>query len=293
MRFFLLVILLCLGCDQATSQRTEQTEKKRFVSLSPAITETLFALGAGDQVVGITDFCRYPEALQTPEADKMRLGGMNPPIENIIAKKPDLVVGMHSDDQLLKNLDKLGVDSLRIKNTSYNDILATIKTLGESCDKTDAADKLITSIQDHYSTTKAPFQAKDKLHILLSISQLSDDPNRIAPWIVGEKSFYSEILRGMNTTAAAADGEDYYQASPEELIELNPQVIILLRPKAMSPEKWQSELATWQKLPHIEAVKNQQIYIMSGDYVMLPGPRITNIMDEFAQILHQAHNHYE
>jgi len=287
---YLYIFALCLSCDQNTQTSELTSGDLRFVSLSPAITETLFALDLGDQVVGVTDFCRYPEQLQTPEADKLRVGCMNPPLENILIKKPDLVIGMHSDDQLLKNLAKANVKSLRIKNTTYQDILDTIKLIGEKCDRASEAQTLTQSIETTRQSFHERFKSKPQVKVLLNISTLSDDPNRIAPWIVGERSFYAELLQEMNVVTASAPGEDYYQASAETLLKLNPQVIILMQPKAMDEATWQRELEAWQKLPHIEAVQNKQIYTLTGDYVMLPGPRITKIMQGFSDILDQIHN---
>ena len=220
---YLWIFTLCLSCDQATISTETTPDKLRFVSLSPAITEMLFALDLGDQVVGVTDFCRYPEQLQGPEADKLRVGCMNPPLENILIKKPDLVIGMHSDDQLLKNLAKANIKSLRIKNTSYQDILDTIKLIGEKCDRVPEATALTQSIETTRQKFHERFKSKPQVKVLLNISPLSDDPNRIAPWIVGERSFYSEILLGMNAITASAPGEDYHQASAETLLNSTPK----------------------------------------------------------------------
>ena len=114
----------------------------RIVSLAPSVTETVFALGLGDRVVGVSRFCRFP-----PEVEKLpNVGGMlDPNIEAIVALEPDLVLMLIEHEQSLPALEKMGLNCLSVNHQNIEGILASLNTIGQVCDAQPAAERLRTT----------------------------------------------------------------------------------------------------------------------------------------------------
>jgi iron complex transport system substrate-binding protein len=118
---------------------------RRIVSMAPSITETLFALGLEDRVVGVTQYCNYP-----PEAqDKAKVGGfLNPNYEAILALKPDLVIMLDAEGQSRRVFDTLGLDTLELFHKDIDGILHSMETLGHTFGAEDKAERITSDIQN-------------------------------------------------------------------------------------------------------------------------------------------------
>lgn len=256
---------------------------QRIISMSPSITETLFALGVGDRVVGVTDFCSYPkEACALP-----KIGGLlNPSIEAWIRLKPDLIIHQDDSHKLRINAKNLGIETLAISMTRLQNIMETIKTFGEVLGCETAAHALVQKLQSGIQNQKMRLQGIPKKITLLLLSE-GGDPNG-ALYAVGKSTFLGELLDLAGGENILTDPTiNYPKISKEFILRHSPEVIIEAGPDAsLSSVEMKKKLKQWQRFPTLTAVKNNTIFFIGADYILIPGPRFLNILDHFARVIH-------
>ena len=267
--------------DGASRSVTIKARPQRLVSLSPAITELLFAVGAGDQVVGVTTYCNYP-----PEAtSREKIGGYSAKtisIEKIVSLKPDLVVaesGIHAD--VIKALEPLGVTVLAVKATSLTDAYANLELLGKLTGHTDTAATVVANMKATIKsvTDKVATIPQDKR--VTVFWEIWDEPLMSA----GPSSFPGQIIELAGGKNIFADvNKDYPTVSAEDIIKRNPAVI-------MGPDthadKLTNDLITsrpgWES---VDAVVKGRIYLINGDTSSRPGPRLALALQDTAKALY-------
>jgi len=256
---------------------------QRIISMSPSITETLFALGVGDRVVGVTDFCIYPkEACVLP-----KIGGLlNPSVEAWIQLKPDLIIHQDDSHKLRINAKNLGIRTLAISMTRLQNIFQTIKIFGKELGTEPAARELVRKLQLEIQNQKTRLQGIPKKTTLLLLNE-GGDPNG-ALYGVGRNTFLGELLElagGENVLKDPAT--NYPKISKEYILRQSPEVIIQAGPHSnFTPEEKIEKLKQWQRFPTLTAVKNKSIYFIGADYILIPGPRFLNILDHFIRVIH-------
>ena len=277
----------CAGAQSGPGTITDDAGKKiqlnssptRIVSHVPSITETLFALGLGDKIVGDSDYCDYPEAAKT----KPKIGGYyTPNIEEIVALKPDLVLTDGHVPELITKLDSLGIPIAVIDPKDINGVLSDIELLGnvtgsqkEAKDLTSDMKKRIDAVVNTVSSASRP-----------SVFYVFDATDTTKPWTAGPGSFVDALIGlagGANVADSASD--PWIQFNMEELINSNPDIILVDSSHgtaAISPAQIK-ELPGWQDLT---AAKENRIYTIDGDLVNRSGPRIVQGLEEIAKILH-------
>jgi len=251
---------------------------QRIVSHVPPITETLFALGLGEKVVGVSDYCDYPEEAKS----KPSVGNyFNPSIENIVALDPDLVLtDGHSEN--IKQLDSLGIPYIVIDPKDIDSIFKDIELLGEITGTKKKAEELIKDMQDSINQVIALMEGVPKVRVFYII----DATDLTLPWTAGPGSFADSLITmaGGENIAAQAQGA-WVQFSLEQIIDSDPEIIILPGKHGTaftSPEVLEGHPA-WRE---ITAVKQDRIYIIDGDLVDGYGPRIVQGLEEMAKIIH-------
>ena len=249
--------VLFLVCVTLTTGCYEEPKKKsgfKIVSLSPAMTEILFALGAEKNIVGVTTFCDYPA--QAKEISK--IGDFsNPSIERIISLKPDLVMlNLPEQRRIKRDLKKLQINVFVSSPKSLNDIYIEINEIGKILQKEHAADSLINYMRMNIKPSE--LQKKKNVYIELS-------PRPIIT--IGADCFLNEMVEMAGGENIFSDlKKDYPVVSQEEVIKRNPEIIILLHPAN------KINRLGWGK---IAAVKNKKICTdLNQDHVMRPGPRL-------------------
>ncbi len=271
--------LFFMGLGTAWSKSYPQ----RIISMSPSITETLFALGVGNRVVGVTDFCSYPkEACALP-----KIGGLlNPSVEAWITLKPDLIIHQDDSHKLRINAENLGIPTLAVSMTRLRNIFKTIRTLGEVLGCEPDAQTLIAKLHSGIKNQQTRLEGVPKKSTLLLLSEGSD-PNR-ALYAAGRSTFLGELLELAGGENILTDPEiNYPKISKEFILRHSPEVIIEAGPDAnLSAEERERKLKKWQRFPTLTAVKNKDIYFIGAEYILIPGPRFLNILDHFARVLH-------
>jgi iron complex transport system substrate-binding protein len=256
---------------------------QRIISMSPSITETLFALGVGDRVVGVTDFCVYPkEACALP-----KIGGLlNPSVEAWIQLKPDLIIHQDDSHKLRINAKNLRIQTLAISMTRLQNIFETIKTFGKVLGCETDAHALVQKLQTGIQIQRTRLQAIQKKTTLLLLSEGGDLNSAL--YAVGKSTFLGELLELAGGENILTDPTiNYPKVSKEYILRHSPEVIIQAGPRAnMTPQEKAEKLKQWQRFPTLNAVKNKTIYFVGADYILIPGPRFLNILDHFARVIH-------
>jgi iron complex transport system substrate-binding protein len=264
--FCMIFLLLASGCSKKQHENKVPTGKPVIVSLAPSLTEMIFAIGAGDQLVGRTSACDWPVA-----ASKVPVVGAfgRPSLELLAAIHPDLVVDVDlADEEMGKKISALGIRRENIACKSPDDIPAALRKLGKLTGHTREADSLALSISEGLAMfkTKAENQ-KSKKSVYLEIW---DDPF----WTGGKGSYTSALIAyagGQNIGDVVA--KEYFEISQEWVIKKNPEVIACMyMSKNLSAASKLMERPGWSS---VAAVQHHQVYDQFDNNLFLrPGPRV-------------------
>lgn len=256
--------------------RTVRLEKapQRIISLTPSVTENLFALGLDDQIVGVSSYSNYPAAAQSKPVigDALHLS-----YEKVIALEPDLVVG---DAQLvpkyLEKLEELGVTVLAINPTSLAEVMEAMLLLGRVTDRETEARAVVKEMQDKIHRVETALSGLTPEEKPLVFVEVWDDPLMTC----GPGSFMQELIQraGGRNLAADADGA-WVQYSSELVVERDPDIIILTR---AYKDKVKARTA-WRD---IKAVKNDRIIVIDSDPFVRTTPRLAGALLQLAEIIH-------
>lgn len=283
--FLLMTALLWSKGAQETAEEpvkeAEITAPRRIVSLSPSTTEILYAIGAGDQVVGVTSYCNYPEEATT----KAIIGGFSAKtisIETIISLNPDLVIaGVSAHQPIADTLKEAGIPVLSLEPKSVDDVQKIIEDLGTITGHEDQGKAVSDNISTRIETIDGKLATIGDDNKIKVFYEVWDAPLMTA----GPASFTGQMLSlagGMNIFSDVEG--DYPQISSEELISRNPQVIIAS--DTHGDKLTEDAMATREGWESIDAVKNNNVILLPGDVVSRPGPRMIDAIEMIASALY-------
>jgi iron complex transport system substrate-binding protein len=254
---------------------------QRIVSLSPSVTESLFAVGAGGQVVGRTDYCDYPEEVKNLPS----IGGFSAEsisVESIIALEPDLVIGGSVyQAEVIKSLEDAGIPTFVSQPASLAEIKDTLALFGKITGHVDEATAAATEMQARIdAVTKAvssvPADQRPTVFYEVWHEPLMSSNGKT---VVGE---LINLAGGVNIFADLPD--EYPTVSVEQIVEVDPQFII--GPSSHGDQMTAEVIGSREGWGNLSAVKNNAIYIVDGNIVSHSSPRIVIVLEEFAKILH-------
>lgn len=254
---------------------------QKIVSLSASTTEILFAIGAGDQVVGRDEYSVYPDAA----LEVTNVGAMweELPSEAILALEPDLIVAAQiiTEDQVAALRD-LGLNVYWQANpASYEELWENLRDFGRMTGHEDETETLITglaarvkSVQDKVATVS------ERPSVFYELD--ATDPSN--PWTAGSGTFIDYVInQAGGTNAASALQGDYAQISSEQLITVNPDIILLADALYGTTAESVAGRPGWEV---ITAVKENALYPIDPNIMSVPGPRLVNALEETAKLLH-------
>ena len=259
---FLLVIL-------ASAHEINGSSPKRIISLSPSITEILFEIGSGNQVIAVDNLSNYPN-----EAPITDISAYDPNVEAISLLNPDLVILSYNIKNLKTALKKMGIETIYLPAPlNFEDILDQIDYLGLQTGNEDKAKKLISKMKNRMKTLQKLRENETATKIYHEI-----DPNYYSP---SKFSFIGDIYQKLNykNVANKADISNlgYPKLSPELIISENPDLIVL----PGKDNKYVEKVKLRPGWGYIEAVKKNNFLLTNNDIASRWGPRILN----FASIL--------
>lgn len=263
--------------DMAGREVTIPAGPQRIISLAPHITEILYALGLGDRVVGITEFCNYP-----PEAaEKPKVGGFSDvSVEKVVEQNPDLILvaSIHMA-QVLPELEKLGLPVLVMDAHDMPGVLDQIRLVGKITGQDEAAEALTAQMQARADAVAKAVEGRPRPRVYWELDSTL--------WTVGPGSFVQDLIERAGGENIAADAEmAWVQLSAETIIARDPEVIFLAdHPYGETKESVMAR-SGWEK---ISAVVNGRIVELTqeqGDMVSRPGPRVVDALELIAKALH-------
>lgn len=286
----MLILIGLVSLRQSPPLETEdESDYERIISLAPSITETLFAIGLGDKLIAVTDYCDYPPSARSLPS----VGGYtDTSLEAIVAKKPDLVIMLQGQQQLRQQLQQLGINTHSIDNTTLLGIQAAIASIGQVTGHEQQADALLADIEQQIATVRSRVESEPLVRTLVSIAHYVNSDQLETVYVAGQHDFYNDLLK-------LAGGINVYQGtkvmvpsvSQEGLIRMNPDVIIDVFPEADDHHSDMNlVMQQWQQLDTISAVKSGRVHIIQRDYASVPGPRIFRLLEDFARLLHPQLN---
>jgi iron complex transport system substrate-binding protein len=284
----LLAVLMAVwtpgGRPAAAPQRASFEEApRRVVSLIPATTEMVFAMGAEDRLVGVGAYDRFPPAV----ARLPRVGGLlDPNVERILSLRPDLVVVYETQTELRLQLERAGVPIFLYEHRGLSDITKTMRALGVRLGAGAAADAAATRIEEQLAALGARVAGRPRPRTLVIIGREPGSLRRIdASAGYGFLHDLLELAGGSDVLADLAR-----QSAPiatEMILARAPEVIIELHyGGSLARDRLAAEALVWNALPAVPAVRAGRVYLLDGDEFVVPGPRITIAAERFARVLH-------
>ena len=274
-------VVVC-GVRPATTQ-TRAAEPRRIVSLVPALTEMLFALGAGPRVVAVSSYDEFP-----PEVKSLpRVGALlDPDMERILALRPDLVVIYGSQTDLQSQFARAGIRVFNYRHAGLSGVFNTLKELGAAVGRSGDADRLAREIRERLDAIQARVRGRPRPRTLLVFER--DPASLRGVYVSGGVGFLHDMLEiagGVNVFADMA--RESVQPSVETMLARAPDVILEVRVKGLLALADVAEAKrVWGALASVPAVQHGRIQILHGDHLVVPGPRVVQGTEAFAKALH-------
>lgn len=259
---------------------TIEKQPERIVSLIPSNTEIAYALGLGDAIVGVNDWDAYPPEVM----EKEKIGSMPYNVEKIIALQPDLVLAhasaKNSSEDGFQQLIDAGLTVVMIHNeASISDVYQTIELIAKATGTMDKGTEIITEMK----ATFAQYEEK--------VKEISEEEQALV-WVevdptlftTGQGTYIHEMLELLNAKNAAGDQAGWLQFTEEEVVAMNPDVIITTY-GVYTPDAEQLVLNR-QGWENVNAIQNKRVHDVDPDTVTRSGPRLTKGMEELAKAIY-------
>jgi len=267
--------------DQAGRVVRIEKMPEKIISLAPSNTEILYALGLEDRVVGVTEYCDYPEAAK----EKPKIGGYSTvDIEKVVEIQPDLILAANiHKKEVIPELERLGLTVLTLDPKTIDQVLEAINLIGKFTGKTEEASKLISEMQARIKaitdkTETIPEAERPRVFYILW-----HDPLRT----VSAETRIHELITKAGGINIASDLEGGYPTiSLEAVLMANPQVIIAGSGHGSGKDAPFQFALTEPRLAEVEARKQGRVYEIDSDLTSRPGPRIVDGLEKLAQFIH-------
>jgi iron complex transport system substrate-binding protein len=247
----------------------------RIVSLAPNLTEIVYAVGAGNSLVGDTEYCDYPPAAK----GVAKIGDtMHPSIERIIALKPQLVLVSTASqlEAFTKQLDEQKIAVYVTNPRSLDEVFHSIETLGGLFDRHDGAASLVADLRTRAAAVEVAIRSVRPVKVFY---QVSGEPL----YTIGREAYLTDLVRRAGGVSVTADVPGAFpRFSDEAALAARPEVIIL--PSGGSMGTANSTVAA--SLKNSPAAVNNRVYKINDDHLSRPGPRLVDGLEEMARALH-------
>ena len=296
-RVFAIVLLLAAAMGRTSSAPTTGTagpelslprtqapaRPTRIVSLIPAVTEMIYAMGDGSRVAAVSNFDHFPA-----DVDRLpRVGGLlDPSVERILAIKPDLVIVYATQKELIERLDRAGIPYFSYQHRALADIMTTIRAVGARIGSAARGDAVAAEMDRTLAGIRA--RTADLPHPATLLVFERDPGSLRNVYASGGYGFLHDMLEiagGRNVFAGVK--QQAVQASTEMLLTSKPDVIVELRyGDSLKNADIARELRAWDALASIPAVRTHRVSVLTGDEFVIPGPRLVEATLKLARVTH-------
>jgi len=282
----LLALGLVWGGTTALHAQTPAPEiPHRVISLAPNLTEILYDIGAEEQLVGVSDFCKFPPAARS----KTKVGGwINPNYERILSLKPDLVLGPQFHGQTVETLKKLKVPVLALDCQTVRDILNAYDVLGKALGHELDAGRGKAALERRLNKAKDLAMKHGPVSVFFVIGHSPGTLDQL--YGVGPKNFVDELVTLMGGVNILADAKEPYPlVSKEQLIKRDPDIIIDSLPSSEnSPRQLKAAKESWKKFTQLRAVRENRVFLLTRDEYLIPGPTLVGLAEYLAKIFQKV-----
>ncbi len=250
---------------------------RRIVSLAPSLTETLFALGVGDRVVGVSDYCNYPAAARS----RPRVGApLNPSLESVAALQPDLVVAAKSANrrETVDELARFGLATYATDAHSVEQVLTSIEHLADALGIAEAGHQLTGTLRARLAHLQQQLAGRTPRRVLLVVWH--------EPLIsIGRNTFIADALRYAGASHVIETEQDWPRLSLEEVVRVQPEYLLFAGDHAAAMASLLASLPQrpgWRKLAAVQ----QHRTILLDESINRPSPRLLDAIETIARQLH-------
>jgi iron complex transport system substrate-binding protein len=246
----------------------------RLVCLAPSIVDDVYALGAGADVMAVTDYVKYPAEART----KLSVGlPLSPSIETIVSLHPDLVLGFDemSNVDTMKRLEQLGIPVFMVAPHGIEGIYRSLASIGHALNRNESASELISRLRAREAAVRRRVSGKPVVSILMPLWY---DP----VVTIGKHDFITELIEIAGGRSVTSDlAQEWPQISLEAVLERRPEALLLVRGSKMSAE----QILTRPGWSNVPAIKNHRIYYVD-DRIEIPSPIVFDALEELAKQIH-------
>ena len=277
------VVMACLLMQGgiAGQPRSAPAPPGRIVSLVPAVTEMLFAIGAGARVVGVSSFDRFP-----PEVERIQKVGalLDPDVERILSLRPDLVVVYRSQTDLIAQLSRAQVPAFVYSHAGLADVTSTLRQVGTRVGVPDRANALANDIEGRIDALRKRVARASRPKTLIVLSR--DALALRGIYASGGVGFIHDMVVAAGGDNVFSDAKrEAVQATGELIIARAPEVILELRGDPIDPAIEAKELRVWDTLASVPAVRNRRVHIVADARTVIPGPRVADAVELLSRVL--------
>jgi iron complex transport system substrate-binding protein len=281
------IFALGLASSFATFRLFAQQKPLRIVSTAPSITEALFALGLGDQVVGVSRYCDYPpQVIKLPKVGSY----VKPDLEAIARLTPDLVVLQIASPDLTDRLKALHIAFVEVPHGSLDDVFTGIQIIAASADVPDRSAKLVGQIRSSLQSIQAKARTMPSAKAIAIINRKQGTLTDLTA--VGPDNYLNQILEiaGATNVLAKAELPRYPHISLETIIRENPDVILdlssLQDTEAMRLAARPEVLSLWEQNKSLKAIQSGHVYFGTSNALLVPGPRAPQAAEMLFEFMH-------
>ncbi len=277
------LIAIVVALSVSTAWPAAGQTARRIVSLVPNVTEMLFAVGAGPQVVGVSSYDDFP-----PETKALpRVGALlDPDTERIFSLRPDLVILYGSQAELEGQFARAGIRVYPYRHGGIGSVTQAIREVATLAGRAADGERVARDLASQLDAIRARVRGRPRPRTMLVIGR--DAGALRGVYASGGVGFLHELLDIAGGNDLFGDvARESVQPSNEMMIVRAPEVIIELRPGTQpGAETLQRERAVWSLLASVPAVRNNRIHLLYGDYLLAAGPRLGRAADAIARVLH-------
>ncbi|WP_226666137.1 ABC transporter substrate-binding protein [Metabacillus litoralis] len=266
--------------DGTGEEVTIDTEPETIISVIPSNTEITYAIGQGDKLIAVDNYSNYPE--ETANLEK--IGDQQLNVEKILALQPDLALVteyQHENNQdVLKQFKEAGIDVVVINSAeSFDQVYKSIALVGEVTGASEEAEKVVSEMKESLEEIKEKAKAvKEKKKVWVEVSPAPDI------FTTGQNTFLHEMLESINAINTAGDQTGWVKMTEEEIVSLNPDVIITTYGYYVdNPKEAVLSRDGWDEVP---AIKQEQVFDVDNDTVTRPGPRLIDGVETLAKLIY-------
>ena len=271
--------------ETASPDETASAESQRIISVAPSLTETLFALGLGDRVVGVSRYCNYP-----PEAqDLPRIGGfLDPNPEAILALKPDTIVLFPEHDPTRLATAALDIRHIVVPHQTLDDILGGFTLLGKELHAEVEAQRIVDDLHARIQRVEQQTADKRRPRVLLCVNRTLGSGKLQDVMVAASDGYYDRLIElagGENACRQA--GVAFPAVSSEGILWMKPEVIVdIVPPDTLTKLDVDKVRADWRHVADTPAVRDDRVVVIDADYASIPGPRFILLLEKLAEVLH-------